>query len=109
MWWQLAEEDFRDREERIVDGLQLRRRLGERNADDLVPAERGHLPPLVLRDHVGGVDAEAGAEHAVEGCRRAAALDVAEDGGAGLVAGPLLDHLGDLLPDAAQADVAELI
>src|SRR6267378_8211783 len=103
------EEDLGHREERVVHGLQFRRGLGERDAEDLVAAQRRHLAPLLLRHHVGGVDAEARPQHAVECRGRAAALDVAEHGGPGLEAGLLLDHLGDLLPDAAQADMPELV
>jgi hypothetical protein len=56
---------------------------------------------------VDGVDAEPGRQHPVERGRGAAALDVPEDRAAGLLAGPLLDLGGQLLPDPAQPDVAE--
>src|SRR3954468_810229 len=72
-------------------GLQLRGRLVERDVDDLVAAQRRHAAELPLLDEVGGLEAEAGREHTVPRRRRAAALDVAEDGDAGLVARPLLD------------------
>src|SRR5438105_4247233 len=95
-----SKEHFGHREERVVDRLELRGRLRERDARDLGAAQRRHLSPFLFRDHVGGVDAEARAEHAVECRGRTPALDVPKNGGAGFVAGPLLDQLGDLLPDA---------
>ena len=55
------------------------------------------------RRSIRGVDrrhAEAGGQHAVEGGGRAAALGVAEDGGARLVAGAALDLPLEPLPDA---------
>src|SRR5581483_12311548 len=73
---ELSEEDLGDAVERVVHGLQLRGRFGERNADDLVAAERGHPSPFLLRHHVRRMDAEARAQHPVERGRRAAALDV---------------------------------
>ena len=53
------------------------------------------------------MEAEAGREHPVEGGRGAAALDVAEDGGAGLLAGAALDLALEPVGDPAEADVAE--
>jgi hypothetical protein len=59
---------------------------------------------------VGGVDrvqAEAGGQHPVEGRGRAAALHVAEDGRAGLLAGAALDLPLEPVGDAAEARVTE--
>src|SRR5205823_2751888 len=55
--------------------------------------------------------AVAGREDPVARRRRATALDVAEDGDARLVAGPLLDELREPVADAAgrEPDVAELV
>src|SRR3954462_12055648 len=105
----LSEEHLGYRVERRVHRLQLRGCLAERHRDDLVSSQRRHLSELALVDHVGGLHAEAGGEDAVEGGRSAAALDVAEDRDAGLVAGLRLDQVRELLPDAAQAHVAELV
>src|SRR2546429_25728 len=76
---------------------------------DEVASQREHLAQFLPRHHVDDVDAEAGSQHAVERRRRAPALDVSEDGRARLVSGLLLGQLGDLLPDAADADMAELV
>jgi len=59
-------------------------------------------------DRCDRVQAEAGRQDPVEGRRGAAALDVAEDRAAGLLAGPLLDLLGQHLADAAQPDVTAM-
>ena len=53
--------------------------------------------------------AEARGQHAVERGRRAAALDVAEHGGARLEAGALLDLALEPLADPAEPLVAELV
>src|SRR6266481_5421812 len=105
----LSEEDLRDGVQRGVDRLELGGRFLQRDADDLVPAQGGHLAELPARDHVRRVHAEAGGQDAVEGARSASALDVSQDGDARLVPGALLDHVGDLLADAAQAHVPELV
>src|SRR5256885_7935481 len=105
----LSEEHLGHRIERRVHGLEIRRRFGERNRYDLVSAERGHLAEVAPMDHVGGLHPEAGGEDAIEGGRGSAALDVTEDGDPGLVAGLRLDEVGELLTDAAEADVAELV
>ena len=74
-----------------------------------VPRSAGIMPQLLLVRGVDGRQAEAGGEHAVEGGRRAAALDVAEHGGAGLEARARLDLALEPLPDAAEARVPELV
>src|SRR4051794_3082128 len=60
----------------FVDQLRLGKGLGERNTRDRGAAQGDHLAVVALGDRVHGRDAEAAAEHAVEGQRRAAALDV---------------------------------
>ena len=60
-------------------------------------------------DGVDGRHAEAGGKHPVVGRRGPAALGVAEDGGAGLDAGALLDHRGDHFADAAEARAVERV
>ena len=74
-----------------------------------VPRSATILPKSPSVDRVDRLDAEARAEHAVVGQRRAAALDVAEDRHARLVAGALLDRLLERHRDAAQAHVAERV
>ena len=60
-------------------------------------------------DEVGRLEAVAGGEDAVARRRRAAALDVAEDGDPRLVARALLDLAGEDVADPAQAHVPELV
>src|SRR5439155_5812838 len=107
----LAEKSLRDIEPLGRNGLQLRGRLRERDVDDAVATQRGHLPEPPLVDEVGGLQAVAGRQDTVARRRRAAALHVAEDGHARLVAGPLLDELREPVADAAgrEPDVAELV
>src|SRR5579862_9595336 len=52
---------------------------------------------------------EPGGEDTVEGGRRAAALDVAEDGRPGFVAGPLLDLSLQRVANTAEPRMAKLI
>src|SRR5437764_280573 len=79
---------------------QLGRRLLARDVDDGVAAERRHLAEPASRDEVGGLQAVACGENAVARGRGAAALDVAENGDAGLEAGALLDLVGQRVADA---------
>ena len=90
---------------------QLRRleRLVERHELDLGAPQRGHHPEVAGLDRVDRRHAEAGAEHAVVGQRRAAALHVAEDRHARLEAGARLDLALELDRDPAQAHVAERV
>src|SRR5262249_34898029 len=75
----------------------------------LVPAQRHHLAEATVPYEVRGGEAEAGREHAVARGRRPAALHVAEDGHSRLEARPVFDLPGELLADAAEADVTELV
>src|SRR5215212_4910443 len=95
----------------VGNGLQLARRLGERDVDDLVAVERGHAAELAVLDEVGGLQAEARREDAVAGRGGAAALDVPEDGDARLEPCPLLELAPDCLADAAVREqlVPELV
>ena len=56
---------------------------------------------------MAGGEAQACGEDSVVGAGGATALDVAEDDAAGLEAGLVLNQAGDLVTDAAEADVAE--
>src|SRR3712207_5994139 len=60
-------------------------------------------------DGLGGPQAVAGREDAVEGRRGAAALQVSEDDVARVYAGALLELPGQALADAAEPHVAELV
>src|SRR5215207_1530251 len=103
----LAEEDLGLAVERFGDRLQLRGGLGEIDELDVGAAQRGHLAPLPLLRRVDRVQAEPRREHAIERRRRTAPLNVPEDGGASLVAGPLLYLPFQPAGDPAQPDVAE--
>src|ERR1043165_7026391 len=78
----LTEEDFGDVINLFVEELDLAHGVVEGDADDLVAAQRDHLPPLFRAHHLEGAHPEARGEHAVEGLGRAAALRVAGVGGA---------------------------
>src|SRR3954447_959413 len=103
----LPEEDRRRLVQARIEQLRLRQRLVERDELDLGPAQRGHLAEVARVCRLGGGDAEARTQHAVVGQRRAAALDVAEDRHARLVAGALLDLALERHRDAAEPLVAE--
>ena len=75
----------------------------------LVPRSAAIFPKFPSVDRVDGGDAEAGAEHAVVGERRAAALDVAEDRHARLEARALLDLALEHDGDPAEPRVAERV
>src|SRR4051812_32495944 len=105
----LTEEDRSGFVEPGVDQLRLGERLGQRDALDPRAAQRDHRAVVALGDGVHGLDAEAAPEHAVEGQRRAAALDVAEDRRARLEPRALLDLLLEDDPDAAEAHMAERV
>src|SRR5918996_2806617 len=105
----LAEERLRDLVPPGRDRLQLRRRLLERDVDDLVAVERGHAPERALVREVGGLQPIAGREDPVARRRRTAALDMAEHGHSRLEAGPLLDLPPERVADAAELRVAELV
>ena len=80
--------------------------LGDRDPLDLAPLEGDHLAPGAVEGGLDGGDAEAGAQDAVEGDRAAAALDVAQRGGAALDAGAAVDLAGQDLADPAEDLVA---
>ena len=89
--------------------LELAGRLGQRapgrcRCRAAPPSRR--TPPRAPLDRV---HAEPGRQHPVVRRRRAAPLDVAEHRAAGLLAGALLDLIGQPLPDAAQPDVTERV
>ena len=106
-----AEERARDVVPLVGHGLQLRRRLAQRDGDDVVAAQRRHLAELACLDEVGRLEPEARREDAVVRGRRAAALHVPEHGHARLEAGAALDLVAELLADAALGEqlVAELV
>ena len=69
-----AEERARDVVPLARHDLQLGGRLGERDGDDVVSAQRGHLPELAREREVGRLEPEPRGEHAVarrSACRRA--------------------------------------
>src|SRR5688572_24354040 len=86
-----AEEHLSFGVEARVDELELTGRVVEGDADDVGAPEGDHLPEVLVVHGVDGVEPEAGGEPTVEGGRGAAALDVAEDDGAGLGPGADLD------------------
>src|SRR3954449_971697 len=103
----LSEENLGRLEEARVEELGLRERLVERHELDLRPPQRDHLAEVPRIGRIDRRHPEARAEHAVVGERRAAALDVAEDRHARLIARALLDLALELHGDAAEALVAE--
>src|SRR5215216_3378805 len=105
----LSEEDLGRFEQPRVEELGLGERVAERDELDLRPSQRDHLAELRRVRGVGGRDAEARPQHAVVGERRPAALHVAEDRHARLVARPLLDLALEVDGDAAEALVAERV
>src|ERR1043165_5923452 len=98
----LPEEDFGDVINLFVEALDLAHGVVEGNADDLVAAQRDHLPPLFGEHHLEGAHAEARGEHAVEGRGRAAALRVAEVGVARVNPRAPLDLQREVEADAAE-------
>ena len=76
--------------------------VGDGDAADFVILVADHLAEFACGNQLHGVDAETGAEDAVERGRGAAALEVAEDAGARLFFGPVRDFVGDDRADAAE-------
>src|SRR6266446_6035213 len=52
--------------------------LGQRDGNNLVPAQRRHLPEFATVHHVDGAQSVARGQYAVESAGRSAPLDVAE-------------------------------
>src|SRR4029450_2260414 len=90
-------------------GLELRDGVGEGNLDDRVAVERGHRPPALLMDEVGGLEPVARRQYAIAGSGGSAPLNVPEDSDPRLEAGALLDLPREGVPDPSEADVAELV
>src|SRR5947199_10399714 len=86
-----------------IDVFRVRYGVGNRHRDDVFAAQRDHLPEVAGQHQVGGRGSEARGQHAVEGDRRAAALDVPEHGDADLELDLLRDVGGHLVGDAAEA------
>src|SRR6478609_9226489 len=84
----------------LRDGLELDDGVGDRGEVDLGAAQRGEVPERALVDGFDGVPAEAGGEDAVERGGGAAALGVAEDDRAGLLAEQVLQSDGEPGADA---------
>src|SRR4051794_207811 len=103
----LSEEHLGRLEQARVEELGLRERLVERHELDLRPPQRDHLAEVPRVRRVDGRHPEARAKHAVVGEWAAAALHVAEDRHARLIARALLDLALELDGDAAEALVAE--
>ena len=77
-------------------------RVRQGHRDDLAATLRHHLPETTFHRQLRCLDAEPRGEDAVDRHRAAAALDMAEDGGAHLVPGVLLDLPGDAERDSAE-------
>src|SRR6185312_13319523 len=107
----LIEQVVRELEPVLRHDLELRGRGLEADGHDLLAALGDHVAELALVHEVGGLDAHARAEDAVEHRRRAAALHMADHGRARLDLGLGLDDLGQALGDAAVLEdhVAELV
>ena len=83
--------------------------VGQWHPADVFAAQRHHHPVLAAVCGVGSVDPEPGCQHPVIGGRRATTLHVAQDGDAHFLADPLFHFHRQLLGDAGEALVAELI
>src|SRR5687767_14913867 len=76
----------------------------DRHRHDLGAFDGDHIAEVAPTDQPGRRAPEAGGEHSIEGGRRAAALDVPEDGGPDLVADALRQLLGEPDADPAEPD-----
>lgn len=76
---------------------------------DLVRLVGNHASEGFLLGKFHSHDAKSHAEDAVEGGGCTATLEVAEGGGAGFLAGELLEAGGDLLADTAESDFAAAV
>src|SRR6267378_3172595 len=83
--------------------------FGQRDGNNLVPAQRRHLPEFAAVHHVDGTQSVARGQYAVESAGRSAPLDVAENNRARLEASPLFDFLRQYRADSAQAGMPEFI
>src|SRR5205814_2049410 len=81
----------------------------ERDQFDLRRAQCRHRPPLALMGRIDRRQPEPRCQHAVEGGRTPAALDVPEYGRARLVPGSLLDLALERVADPAQPWMPELV
>ena len=79
------------------------------DVDDRVALQRGHPAPRAREDEVCGLEPVTSGEHAVARRRGAAALNVAENGHARLVAGSRFDLARECVADSAKPNVPELI
>src|SRR5689334_641514 len=102
------EEPFGYLQEVQVDLLDLDRLL-QRHAGHLGAVDRRHLAEFARFHHLVGVGAEARGEDPVGRGRGAAALDVAEDGDPGLVAGAALQLHRQRRADPAQPGIAVFV
>src|SRR5437867_11877522 len=97
-----GEKGFRDVVEDGIDGLQPGNALGDRDRDDPLAPEGGHLAEIPRMRKVRRGDSEQRSEEAVAGSRCSASLDVTEDNGARVEAGASLDLGRDRLADPAE-------
>ena len=79
------------------------------NGNDLLTTQGGQAAELSAMDHINRAHAVACCQHAVEGRWSASTLDMAKDHRARLQPRALLDLLGQKVPNAAQANVPELV
>src|SRR4051794_4112342 len=91
----LSEENRGQVEEIGLHGLERSDCLGDGNPDDLARLERDHGAERALVDRIDGGNAEAGREDPVERSRRPTAEHVSQNGDARVVAGALLDLIGE--------------
>src|SRR5919106_6155885 len=87
----LSEERGRYVHEVLVDRLQFPDGIVQGHSHDRVTPQGHHLPEGALLNRVDCGDSESRREHAIEGGRRAAPLDMSEDCGTRLEAGALFD------------------
>ncbi len=83
-----------------INGLHFSDGLGDIDELDFAAAQRHHLHEAALGDEVDGGDSEAGAEDAIVGRGRTAALGVAENGNADFLFGANRDGFADQVADA---------
>src|SRR5208337_2733018 len=83
--------------------------FGQRDGNNLVSAQRRHLPEFAAVHHVDGAQSVARGQYAVESAGRSASLDVAEYNRPRLEASPFFDLARHGRADSAQPKMPELI
>src|SRR3989454_12568679 len=102
-----------EKDRRVIKNFGIEQLLIERLFDwhghDFRAAEGSHVTELFFADQLDGFDTEPGCKNPVVGCRRAAALDVAENGHPGFDSGLVFDLFSKPVPNSAKLGVTELI